>query len=86
LIAQVEEEARSRGLRGVHLGVGLDNAGAQRLYDRLGYQRIGEPYDARWTWHGPNGEQREVVERCYRMYKPLGIAVEQAASRRSATA
>ena len=69
LIAGVEEEARRRGLRGVHLGVAVDNVRAITLYERLGYQRVGEPYDSRWIWYGPDGEEREMVERCYRMVK-----------------
>ncbi len=74
LIASVEEEARGRKLVGIHLGVGIDNVGALRLYERLGYQRVGEPYMARWTWYGPDGEEREVSERCYRMVKRFRAA------------
>ncbi len=74
LVTSVEEEARARGLEGVYLGVAIDNAGAQRLYEGLGYQRAGEPYTTRWTWYGPDGEEREVAERCYRMFKRLGPA------------
>ena len=74
LIASVEEEARGRKLAGIQLGVGIDNVGALRLYERLGYRRVGEPYMARWTWYGPDGEEREVSERCYRMVKRFGAA------------
>lgn len=80
LVAAVEDEALARGLRGVHLGVAIDNDGALRLYRRLGYERVGEAYDARWTWFSPNGEQREVVERCYRMLKPVPNPAADAAS------
>ena len=72
LVAQVEEEARGSVLEGVHLAVAIENVGALRLYGRLGYRRVGEPYTARWTWYGPDGEEREVVERCYRMVKRFG--------------
>ena len=69
LVEHVEAEAAERGLKGVQLGVAIDNEVALRLYERLAYRRVGEPYTARWTWHGPDGEEREVVERCYRMLK-----------------
>nr|WP_307189256.1 GNAT family N-acetyltransferase [Massilia sp. UBA6681] len=36
--------ARARGTRIVHLGVNSENAGALRLYERAGFQPIGEPY------------------------------------------
>jgi len=36
--------ARTRGTRVVHLGVNSENAGALRLYERAGFQPIGEPY------------------------------------------
>lgn len=71
LIAAVEQEARTRGMTGVHLAVGIDNEGAIRLYRRLGFQRRGTIYTERWTWYGPDGETREVEERCFRMVKLL---------------
>lgn len=72
LIESVEGETRHRSLGGVYLGVAIDNPDAVRLYERLGYGRVGEPYTARWTWYGANGESREIVERCYRMLKRFG--------------
>ena len=74
LIASVEEEARGRKLAGIHLGVATDNIGALRLYERLGYKRVGEPYMARWMWYGPDGEEREISERCFRMVKRFRAA------------
>lgn len=35
-------EARQRGLRGVSLDTGLDNAGGQALYEAYGFERTGE--------------------------------------------
>ncbi len=69
LIENIEEEAQRRGLAGVSLAVAVDNKGATRLYRRLGYRRSGEPFTSRWTWYGQDGEEREVMERCYRMVK-----------------
>lgn len=69
LIEAVEQEACDRRLDGVYLAVAIDNFDAIRLYERLAYVRTGDPYTARWTWYGANGESREVVERCFRMVK-----------------
>lgn len=71
IIEAVEEEAQRRALGGVDLSVAIDNAGAIRLYERLGYAREAGITTHRWTWEGPDGEEREVVEDCYRMMKTL---------------
>ncbi|MEX0785795.1 MAG: GNAT family N-acetyltransferase [Dehalococcoidia bacterium] len=73
LIESVEDEARDQALLGVYLGVAIDNQDALRLYERLGYGRVGEPYTTRWVWYGANGESREIVERCYRMLKRFAM-------------
>ena len=41
LLMAAERAARRRGANALHLEVRCDNAGAQRLYERLGYQRCG---------------------------------------------
>lgn len=41
LVAAIERAARDAGRRRVRLEVRADNAGAQRLYERRGYRRIG---------------------------------------------
>jgi [ribosomal protein S18]-alanine N-acetyltransferase len=41
LVGDCERESRRRGLRAVRLEVREDNAGAIRLYERLGYRPIG---------------------------------------------
>lgn len=42
LLDWAETEARQRGLRGVSLDTGLDNTGAQNLYEGFGFTREGE--------------------------------------------
>jgi ribosomal protein S18 acetylase RimI-like enzyme len=41
LLATVEQAARQRGCRELRLEVRIDNASAIRLYERLGYHRLG---------------------------------------------
>ncbi len=69
LVQAVESEAQARGLAGMHLAVDVTNDEAIALYDSRNYTRVGEPYTSRWTWYGPDGEEREVVERCVQMVK-----------------
>ena len=69
LIRAVEDESRRRGLEGVYLGVAEDNPDARRLYESLGYHGEGEPFVSRWTWRGDNGEERQVEESVYRLFK-----------------
>ena len=57
-----EEEARRRGLAHVNLEVAVENAGAIRLYERLGYQRQGKPIVDRWTRLADDGGREEVEE------------------------
>jgi ribosomal protein S18 acetylase RimI-like enzyme len=72
IVAHVEAEAARRGLAGVFMGVALENGGARRLYERLGYSPEGALRESRWTWEGPDGETREVVETVQRMFKRFG--------------
>jgi GNAT superfamily N-acetyltransferase len=71
IVEAVEEEAQRRALGGVDLAVNIENEGAIRLYERLGYAREPGTVTNRWTWEGPNGEERDMVEECYRMVKRL---------------
>jgi ribosomal protein S18 acetylase RimI-like enzyme len=47
LIEELCAELAGEGIPGVHLGVGADNAGAIRLYARLGFTDLGGDDDAR---------------------------------------
>ena len=40
---KVEQQARGEGLQSVNLEVGVDNTDAVRLYERRGYERLGNP-------------------------------------------
>jgi ribosomal protein S18 acetylase RimI-like enzyme len=72
LIARVEEEASKRGLSGVYLEVGMENTGARRLYERLGYEQDGVPFLNSWNSYNAEGNfVEEVVETVCRMVKRL---------------
>lgn len=42
LVTQVEAIARQQGFKAIWLGVWEENVKAQRVYERLGYERVGE--------------------------------------------
>ena len=70
LIAYVEAEARRRGLAGAYLEVGVENHGARRLYERLGYRQDGVPFPNSWHRYDQDGNMlEEVVEEVCRMIK-----------------
>ena len=69
LITFVEVEARSRGLRSVHLEVAVDNVRAFRLYARLGYERQGEATINRWWRLADDGRRERVEEITYTLVK-----------------
>ena len=48
IIGAAEDRARQRGLRWIGVGVDVDNAGASRLYGRLGYVASMHYHDA-WS-------------------------------------
>ena len=43
LMEAVAQRARQQGLQSVNLEVGVDNSDAVRLYERRGYERVGNP-------------------------------------------
>lgn len=70
LIQQVEEIARDRYLGGTFLEVSVANAGARRLYARLGYRAEGAPFANQWNRYDADGNlAEEVVETVERMFK-----------------
>ena len=52
LVAAVERAARRRGCARMRLEVRMDNPAAQRLYERLGYRRIGVRHGYYEDGHG----------------------------------
>lgn len=61
VIKKAEEIAVADGRHFSQIAVGKDNDEARRLYERLGYNRVGEQED-RWIADNPDGSQTEVIE------------------------
>jgi ribosomal protein S18 acetylase RimI-like enzyme len=73
LIAAVESEGRARDKTGVFLEVSVENTGAIRLYERLGYGVEGSPFLNSWNQYDAEGNvAEEVVETVQRMFKRFG--------------
>jgi ribosomal protein S18 acetylase RimI-like enzyme len=70
IMATIETDLLRRGYQSVTLNVARDNAGARRLYERLGYQVVGSD-PGRWTYIDHKGKQQQVVEPAWRMEKLL---------------
>jgi ribosomal protein S18 acetylase RimI-like enzyme len=68
IVLWVVEEARRRGQRRVYLEVRIDNP-ARRLYHRLGFRRVGEPFINAWWRFEDDGTQERVQEESIRMVK-----------------
>jgi ribosomal protein S18 acetylase RimI-like enzyme len=56
LVHELEMRAVERGIRRFRLDVELDNARARRLYEHLGYRRIGES-EASWDAQAADGSR-----------------------------
>jgi ribosomal protein S18 acetylase RimI-like enzyme len=67
LVTAIESAAKDLALSGVYLEVNVENSGAIRLYERLGYRLEGEPFINRWI--AQDGTAREVSELSRRMVK-----------------
>lgn len=55
LVAALEGEITSRGIRTARLGVESDNEPAKLLYEKLGYRTVGVQNDS-WMVEGPDGD------------------------------
>ena len=82
LIAEAERLAGERGHGGVGLAVGVANARARALYDRLGYRDSGAPpFDLTWTYIDAAGRPRVEGEPCHYLthaLAPVGGALDNA--------
>jgi ribosomal protein S18 acetylase RimI-like enzyme len=70
MIEAAERVLRFRGVPASRIGVGKDNAGARRLYERLGYALIGDTSDE-WVDYRPDGKKVRVREECWMLEKSL---------------
>jgi len=70
MLQTVEKDLRWRGFNRVTLNVSKDNDEARRLYERLGYQVVGNEA-GRWSYLDDQGRRQEVVEPAWRMEKVL---------------
>lgn len=71
LVGVVEKRIAADGHSIVRLEVMIENAPALRLYEMLGYVRVGGPVTSTWS-RGVDGHPSEqVTETCYRMHKVL---------------
>ena len=74
LLKASEHLVAARGFAQVSLAAGTANAAAQRLYERLGYQAIGEPYVDEWHYTNAQGQVVRVEETVIDLVKTLSVA------------
>ncbi len=70
VIKRAEQIAIQAGRIFSEIAVGKDNEAARRLYERLGYQLIGDRED-RWIAHQPDGSQVEIIDDNWVLQKSL---------------
>ncbi|MDQ3813050.1 MAG: GNAT family N-acetyltransferase [Armatimonadota bacterium] len=71
-LLQVSEKiVAEHGLRHVSLAVALHNEAARRLYERLHYRMIGEPYVDTWEYTDAQGQLVRIQETVVDMVKSL---------------
>ena len=71
LVEAVEEIARRQELQTINLEVGVENDGALRMYEQLGYLRLGNPEIVRWCSLSDNGKGEQIEELSWVMTKGL---------------
>lgn len=71
LLEICETIVRSEGHSLVSLAVALDNDGARRLYERVGYRIVGTPYEDVWSYEDAVGKNIRVSEIVTDMMKDL---------------
>ncbi|MEL6269343.1 MAG: GNAT family N-acetyltransferase [Chloroflexota bacterium] len=70
MVNYAEGILRERGFRYVTIAVAKDNAGALRLYERLGYTRVRED-PGKWSYTDHLGKTHRVHEPCWILEKIL---------------
>jgi ribosomal protein S18 acetylase RimI-like enzyme len=70
MLAVLEDDLRARGFHSLTLNVAKDNPRARALYERRGFQVVGDEPGI-WSYPDHNGKWRRVVEPAWRMEKPL---------------
>jgi len=70
LMAAAEAALRERGFTTAVIAAAKENAGALRLYERLGYRVFAED-PGRWSFTDANGKEQSVAEACWVMEKHL---------------
>ncbi|MFZ6031447.1 MAG: GNAT family N-acetyltransferase [Chloroflexota bacterium] len=73
IMETIEADLLRRGYQRVTLNVAKGNAGARRLYERLGYRVIGSDPGC-WSYIDHQGRQQRVIEPAWRMEKVLKVA------------
>lgn len=70
LIQAAEQELCQRGFQWATIAVAVENDGARRLYERLGYT-VFRRDDSRWSYSDPEGRRHEIREVCWALKKAL---------------
>lgn len=70
LVKRAEEAIIERGYRWATIAVAQNNAGALRLYQRLGYDVFGED-PGQWSFVDPAGIRHQINEPAWLMHKQL---------------
>lgn len=71
LVKEVERRIKQAGQTAVRLDVAVDNIVAIRLYEKLGYERVGQPTVLRWIRQIDGDSTETVTETSHRMIKRL---------------
>lgn len=70
LIQTAEADLKTRGFSSVALNVGIENQGAARLYQRLGYKKEHQ-VSGHWIYEDHLGNQHELHEPGWRLSKSI---------------
>lgn len=71
LLRASERLVLAQGFSKLSLAVGIENPAARRLYERLGYQLVGEPYNDIWHYVNAQGQRIQMEELVIDLVKSL---------------